>query len=102
MERVTITVGMGTQTRISVTSDGAEEGTVFEGSERHTKRADAAAYNKDLIRLGDEKSSPIVRAGFDTALGLTAALFSIAPQDTYIIEAPKEVTDLLTDSYSTR
>lgn len=102
MERLTITVGINSQTRLSVTSDGTEEGTVFEGSERNVKRADAAAYNKDLIRLGNIGDGPIARAGYDTAIGLTAALYSVVPQSTYIIEAPKEVTDLLMDFYLSR
>lgn len=80
---------------LEVLSDGTKAGTMFIGAEQDIKRANATAHNRRLSRLGDISDGPVARAGFDTALGLAAALYSVAPQSTYLSEAPEEVQAFL-------
>lgn len=96
METFKLTAVIGDRT-LKVTSDGTKDGTVFEGDERDVKRANATAYNKCLVRLGDiGDSKAIVNAGYDTPLGLAAALYSIEPQSIYLSECPVEVEEFIT------
>lgn len=95
METFKLTAVIGDRT-LKVTSDGTKEGTLFEGEESDIKRANATAHNKRLVRLGDiGDKRAIVNAGYDTPLGLAAALYSIKPQSTYLSECPPEVEEFI-------
>jgi hypothetical protein len=82
---------------LKVTSDGTEKETVFEGWERDVKKASAVARLGFDIRMdfGFPGSGPTIRAGFDSILGIAAAMASINPQDFYFQDSPQEVRDLI-------
>lgn len=82
---------------LKVTSDGTESGTVFEGREEDIKKATGVARMGFDIRMGVGGMSmpPTARAGFDSPIGLAAAMMSVAPQYVYFWRAPQEVTDLM-------
>jgi len=94
MKKFTIVAVIGDRT-LKVTSDGTPEGTVFDGSDKDIKRAKATAHNHRLVRLGDIRDGKVARAGYDSPLALTAALYSISPQSTYLWRAPAEVGDFM-------
>lgn len=82
---------------LKAVGDGTEEGTVFEGREDDIISAKAAIFRGWNIPLGFPRFSPIVKASYDSALGLTAALMGAADSEAILWRAPKEVMQFIED-----
>lgn len=82
---------------LKAVGDGTEEGTIFEGREDDIAMAKAVIRHRFPIILGHPRFSPTIVASYDSALGLTAALFGAAPSDAVIWRAPKEVTEFIAE-----
>lgn len=97
MKKFTIVAVIQDRT-LKVTSDGTEAGTVFEGQEFDVKKASAVARLGFHIPMGVDGMSdiPTVKAGYDSPIGLAAAMMSVAPQYVYFWRAPDEVKELMT------
>lgn len=94
MDNFTVAVTIGSR-NLKVTSDGTEEGTVFDGKVGDVKMATSSAKRQDPVSFGKFGESPIANSGFDSPIALTAALYSINPEMVRIVEAPKEVYEFL-------
>lgn len=94
MEKFTIVAVIGDR-MLQITSDGTGTGTVFQGLSDDVIRAKDAADNHHLIAFGEPGSRPIVYAGYDNPIRLTAALFSIDPANSYLTKCPREVQEFL-------
>ena len=82
---------------LKATSDGTKEGTKFTGAEEDILRARALIQQGFEIFLGSPYDSPAVKASYDSALGLTAALMGAAPYDAFLWRAPKGVLQFIED-----
>lgn len=89
---------------LEVVSDGTEAGTTFTGDERDIRKATAVASRGLSVPVGMGRPGgvPLVQAGFDSAMGLAAALASIAPQYVYFRKAPAEVLDYYDEQFSSK
>lgn len=94
MDNFTVAVTIGSRD-LKVTSDGTEEGTVFDGKVGDVKIATASAKRQDPVSFGKFGESPIANSGYDSPIALTAALYSISPEMVRLVEAPKEVYEFL-------
>lgn len=94
MEKFIIVAVIGDR-MLQVTSDGTATGTVFQGSQNDVIHAKDVADNHSLVVFGEPGSRPIVYAGYEDAIRLTAALFSIEPENTYLTKCPREVQEFL-------
>jgi len=86
---------------VRVESDGTEEGTVFTASPEHIKRFREMVQNEEKMGFAVASSVRIAQAGYDTPLGVAAALYCIAPYQTSLWEAPLEVFEFMTDLHDT-
>lgn len=85
---------------LKATSDGTEEGTKFTGMEEDVEKAKAILQQGFEIFLGSSYNSPAVKASYDSALGLTAALMGAAPYDAVLWRAPKDVLQFIEDFHN--
>lgn len=82
---------------LKATSDGTKEGTKFDGVKEDIERAQAILNQGFEVFLGSPYDSPAVKASYDSALGLTAALMGAAPYDAFLWRAPKDVLQFIED-----
>jgi hypothetical protein len=82
---------------LKAVGDGTEEGTVFEGRDKDIAMAKAAIFRGWSIALGFPRFSPIVKASYDSALGLTAALMGAGSSPAVLWRAPKDVMKFIED-----
>lgn len=94
MEKFVIVAVIGDR-MLQVTSNGTVEGTVFQGLQDDIVRIKDVADNHRLVAFGEPGSRPIVYAGYDNPIRLTAAIFSITPEQTYLTKCPREVQEFL-------
>lgn len=94
MKRFAIVVMIEGKT-LKASSDGTKEGTYFEGDALHIKHAKYAIEIGSEINFVPSRRRVPVKAGYDSPLALTAALFARHPSYTRIWRAPKEVTQFI-------
>lgn len=82
---------------LKAVGDGTEAGTVFEGREEDIISAKAAIFRGWTVSLGFPRFSPAAKAGYDSALGLTAALMGAASSEAILWRAPKDVMKFIAD-----
>lgn len=82
---------------LKAVGDGTEEGTVFSGRDQDIRTAKAAIRHEFSIFLGSPKIAPQVKASYDSALGLTAALMGASYGDVILWRAPKDVLKFIED-----
>ena len=82
---------------LKAVGDGTEAGTVFEGRDEDIAMAKAVIRHGISVHLGFPRFSPKATAGYDTALGLTAALMSAGNSPATLWRAPKDVMKYIED-----
>jgi hypothetical protein len=80
---------------LKVTSDGTEKGSVFTGTPDHIERLRSVIHCEHLIEVETVSGPAIVKAGYESPLALLVALYSIAPEETTLWEAPADLLTLL-------
>lgn len=81
--------------KLKAIGDGTEEGTIFEGREDDIAMAKALIRYESIVSLGNVRFGPRVKASYDSAIGLAAAVVNAGPSEGILHRAPKEVTDFI-------